>query len=222
MVPCIGVRLAVTMAAYCSPSGWSRDGPENRGKYKTLGHLTLGHMLQESPFSSWLGPLPHGDMVFQTWPTMAKTARIGRNGSDSRSHISMLVASNNLTKSAIDTWNLGPEIYPMSTLEVASIFFVPQQKNGTRKMAIGNIPHIGRPWLSHPKERIEGETPSSSSRFMSPSQIAVNLEQLAHTTPGRTLRGRWGFVPLWPKRGLVVPKVFTPKNVSPIPNRDGL
>ena len=33
----------------------------------------------------WLAPLPHGDMVFPTWPKMAKTAKIGRNSPHSRS-----------------------------------------------------------------------------------------------------------------------------------------
>ena len=47
---------------------------------------------------------------------------------------------------------------------------------------------------------------------MSPFQIALNLGQRAHTARGRTLRGRWVLVPSLPKRGLVVPKVFTPKN----------
>ena len=56
---------------------------------------------------------------------------------------------------------------------------------------------------------------------MSPFPIALNLGQRVHTTWGRTLRGRWGFEPLLPKRGLVVPKVFTPKIVSPVPKADG-
>ena len=30
--PCIGVWLAVTLAAYCSPRRWSRDGAENSKK----------------------------------------------------------------------------------------------------------------------------------------------------------------------------------------------
>ena len=37
----------------------------------------------------------------------------------------MVLASNNLTKFAIDTWDLGPNICPMSTLEFASIHFSP-------------------------------------------------------------------------------------------------
>ena len=46
---------------------------------------------------------------------------------------------------------------------------------------------------------------------MSHFQIALNLGQRVHTTRGRTLRGRWGSVPTLPKRGLLVPNVFTPK-----------
>ena len=46
---------------------------------------------------------------------------------------------------------------------------------------------------------------------MSPFKIALTLGQRVHTTRGRTLRGRWGLVPNLPKRGLVVPKVFTAK-----------
>ena len=35
LVPCIGLWLAVTLAAYCSPSRWSHDGAEkNSKKYK--------------------------------------------------------------------------------------------------------------------------------------------------------------------------------------------
>ena len=47
---------------------------------------------------------------------------------------------------------------------------------------------------------------------MYPFQIALNLRNLAHTTAGQTIRGRLSRGPLLPKRGLVVPKVFTPKN----------
>ena len=47
---------------------------------------------------------------------------------------------------------------------------------------------------------------------MSPLQVALNLGQRAHIARGRTLRGRWGLLPLLPKRGLVVPKVFTSKD----------
>ena len=73
--------------------------------------------------SLWLGPLPHGDMVLPTWPKMAKAAKIGRSGPHSQSHISMVMASNNLTKGAEKTWGLGPTICPRSTLEVASNHF---------------------------------------------------------------------------------------------------
>ena len=66
-----------------------------------------------TPF--WLGPLLHGDMMFQTWPKMSKIAENGRNGPHSQSHMSMDTASNNLTEIAIDTWDLGPNICPMST-----------------------------------------------------------------------------------------------------------
>ena len=54
-----------------------------------------------------LGRLPHRDMVFPTWPKMAKTAKIGRNGPHSRSHISMVMATNDLTNIAIDTSDRG-------------------------------------------------------------------------------------------------------------------
>ena len=57
---------------------------------------------------------------------------------------------------------------------------------------------------------------------MSAFQIADNLGQRVHTTRGRTIRGRWSVVPLWPKRGLVVPNVCTPKIASPVPKGDGL
>ena len=29
---------------------------------------------------SWLGPLPHADMVVPIWHTIAKTAKFGQNG----------------------------------------------------------------------------------------------------------------------------------------------
>ena len=57
---------------------------------------------------------------------------------------------------------------------------------------------------------------------MSPFQIALNLGQRAPTAQGQTLRGRWGLVPLLVKGGLVVPKVFIPNVVSPVPKGDGL
>ena len=60
-----------------------------------------------------IGPLPHGDMVFPAWRKMAKTAKIGQNGPHSRSHISMEMASSNLTKVPIDIWHLGPNICPI-------------------------------------------------------------------------------------------------------------
>ena len=75
--------------------------------------------------SFWLAPLGSGDMVFPNWPKMAKTVKIGLNGPHSRSHISMAMASNTLCKVDIDTWDLGPNICPMSTLEVASNHFSP-------------------------------------------------------------------------------------------------
>ena len=47
----------------------------------------------------------------------------------------------------------------MSILEVASIDFSPWQKNGTRKMANGNIPHIGLTMaLSSQAEDTRGHT----------------------------------------------------------------
>ena len=58
--------------------------------------------------------------------------------------------------------------------------------------------------------------------FMPPFQITLHFGYRAHTTPGRTLRGGWSLVPLWPKRGLVILNVFTPKSVSPVPEGDGL
>ena len=64
---------------------------------------------------------------------MAKTAKMGRDGPHSRSHISMVMARNNLTKVAIDAWDLGPDTCPMSTLEVASIHFLPLAEKGYTK-----------------------------------------------------------------------------------------
>ena len=52
---------------------------------------------------------------------------------------------------------------------------------------------------------------------MSPFPTALNLRYRAHNTSERTSRGRWIWVPLWPKRGLVLPKVFTPKFYFPFP-----
>ena len=55
---------------------------------------------------------------------------------------SMTTVSNNLTKKAIDTWYLGPCIYPVPALEGALSCFFPLWKNGARKMASSNRPHI--------------------------------------------------------------------------------
>ena len=40
LVPCIGVWLALTLAACCSPRGWSRDGAENSKKSEIWQHGT--------------------------------------------------------------------------------------------------------------------------------------------------------------------------------------
>ena len=44
LVPCIGVCLAVTLAACCSPRGWSRDGAENSKGCKIWQRGTLGNL----------------------------------------------------------------------------------------------------------------------------------------------------------------------------------
>ena len=53
---------------------------------------------------------------------------------------------------------------------------------------------------------------------MSPFQIALTLGYRVHKTRGRTLRGRWGCTPFWPKRSKmaynVVPPVFGLRNPS--------
>ena len=44
LVLCIGVWLAVTLAAYCSPRGWSRDGAENSKNGKIWEHGTHSNL----------------------------------------------------------------------------------------------------------------------------------------------------------------------------------
>ena len=98
LVPCIGVWLPVTLAACCSPRGWSRDRVENSKKGKiwqprTVSCITQANLEEQirssraiDPWScamriatpSWLGPLRHGDMG--------------------------VMASTNVTKVAISTW----------------------------------------------------------------------------------------------------------------------
>ena len=149
-----------------------------------------------------LCPLRHRDMVFATWPEMAKTAKTRRNGPHSRFHISMVMASNNLTKFARDPWDLGRNICPMATLEVASTHLSPLRENGTGNIARCGIPHIEPPMaLPSQGEDRRRYTPIRGG-FMSPFQTAHNLGQRVHTTRGRSLMGRWDLVPLLPKRGL--------------------
>ena len=57
----------------------------------------------------------------------------------------MVMASNNQTKGARGTWDVDPNICPMSALELASNYFSPLQINGTPKMTSGSIPHIDPP-----------------------------------------------------------------------------
>ena len=83
--------------------------------------------------------------MFPTWPKMAKTAKYGRNGPHLRCLISKTMASNNLAKTAIDTYEMGPNICPIPALKVAAKKTFPLAKNGTGKMAGSNIPHYGSP-----------------------------------------------------------------------------
>ena len=52
--------------------------------------------------------------------------------------------------------------------------------------------------------------------------IALDVGQRVHRAQRRTLRARWGLVPLLPNRGLGVQKVFTQKIVFPVPKGDEL
>ena len=121
---CFGIGLAVPLAAYCAP----RDGhatEHNTAKKAEFGvmgctvccippagreeqipkprAMESGSYTTGIVLSFWLDTLPQGDMVFTTWPKMAKTAKFGRNGPHSRSHISMAMASNKLSKVSIGT-----------------------------------------------------------------------------------------------------------------------
>ena len=102
-------------------------------------------MLQESPLLSGWVPYPMEIWYSQHGLKWQKTAKIGRNGPHSRSHISMVLASSNVTKIARDTWDVGPDTCPMSTLDLASNHFSSGRKNGTPKMAGGSVPHIEPP-----------------------------------------------------------------------------
>ena len=95
--------------------------------------------------------------MLATWPRMAKKAKNGRNGPQRRSHISMIVDTNTLTKVAIDTWDLGPKICPMSTRQNPFYAFFPLAEKWYTKN--GKIPHIGPPMaLRSQREDIGGHT----------------------------------------------------------------
>ena len=101
-VPCLEIWLAVTVAAYCSPRGWSHGWSRKQRAVQRGGtwisaksdYLRMSRRIKyenSMAFNPWsyatiialpslLGPLPHGDMAVPTWHTMAKTAKFGRNG----------------------------------------------------------------------------------------------------------------------------------------------
>ena len=99
--------------------------------------------------------------MFQAWPKMAKTAKSGRIGLHSQSHISIVMASNNLTKLPKDTSWLGPNVCPMSTLKVAPNHFSLRRKGVHNKWQMATYPILVHTWLSHPKVRIHGDIPYS-------------------------------------------------------------
>ena len=59
-------------------------------------------------------------------------------------------------------------------------------------------------------------------KLIIPLRIARTLGQVAHTTMGRTLRGRWGLWPFWANWIKFHPKVVTRKIVSPYHRKHSL
>ena len=67
--------------------------------------------------------------------------------------MSMAMAHNTLIKVAIDTWDWGPNIYHMPTLQVPSIYFLVSGKMVPEKWQAETYPILGIPWFSHPRVR---------------------------------------------------------------------
>ena len=86
---------------------------------------------------------------------------------------------------------------------------------------MATYPQLGDSQLSLHEERPHGETPHSMWVYVPSPNRPYPWSSGPHNLGGE-IRGRRGFPPILPKRGLVVPKVFTPKIVSPVPKGDGL
>ena len=86
---------------------------------------------------------------------------------------------------------------------------------------MATYPKLGDSQLSLQEERPHGETPHSMRVYVPSPNRPYPWSSGAHNLGGE-IRGRRSFPPILPKRGLVVPKVFTPKIVSPVPKGDGL
>ena len=95
----------------------------------------------------------------------------------------------------------------------------------------GNIAHenwqtatctkLGHPCISNPKARTHGDIPYLRRVFVPFANCPSHWRTAAHNT-GREIRGRRSWKAFWSKRGKVVPKVVSPKIVSPNPKGDGL
>ena len=164
--------------------------------------------------------LHHGGMVFRTRPKMAKTARFGRNGAHSASHISLAMAGKSLSKCAIETWNAGPNTCPIRALEFASSFF-PLSGMAHKKRQAATYPILGQLRISHPKARIHGAIAYSRRVPVPLPNRPKPWIPRAHN-PGAGMRARRSWGRLWSKRGLVVQKLITPKIVSLVPKANGL
>ena len=94
-------------------------------------------------------------------------------------------------KGATNTWDVGANICPMSTLEVAPSHFSPYQKNGTRKMANSNGPHIWLPMLLQSQgEDTRGHTLFDASLrplSKSPLTFDIRITQSRGEHPGENL-----------------------------------
>ena len=98
--------------------------------------------------SDCLGPLFHADMVFSAWPKMAKTADFGRDGPHLRRYISMTMASNHVTKNAIDTWDLGPSTCRIPAPEAAFLKPCQHLHGSCVSVLCYNLKFWGCQWLN--------------------------------------------------------------------------
>ena len=169
--------------------------------------------------SSWLGRLPHGDMVVPIWYTMAKTAKFGQNGPHSCVHISIATARIVPTKDARDTWDSGPNICHFPTLMVPLAIFTSGEKVTHKWGIMATYPKLGDSQLSLQEERPHGEM-AHSMRVYVPSQNRPYPWPSGARNLGSNVKGKMGFVAILGNTAKIHPKVVTRKIISPFHTRN--